>query len=247
MASGETTLSRRELRNYALLLAVVAILIVLLQRSCSKIQTVADLYEVSQDSLQKSKNILGQEFAVIMAFKSSRDKDLLRLKMKDSTIQWLQNTVEDYKGKLSAAIVVSNATTSRGTTPTVITKVDTVYQNGEVQLWPKYSTNWTGRWEEGYIEATKDSIFRVIRVKNEFEITVGEASNGWFRPRQSQVKVLNLNPNTLTQELRAFDVAHQEKRLGIGLHMGYGLTAGTSPQLSPYIGVGLDLRLISIK
>lgn len=222
---------------------VIAILVLLLMRSCSKSQEQEALYEATQDSLHKSTDLLGREFSVIMTLKGETKKSLLELKTKDSTIQWLQSSVENFKGKLNSAVVLSNRTVSSGSTRTVVTH-DTVYVNDGYSS-PIYSSSWDNNWEVGWIKATQDSIQHEIKIRNEFEITLGEVKNGFLKPKKSVVSVKNLNPNTITEELRSFEITHEPKRIGLGLHAGVGLGANLQP--TPYVGIGLDFRLISIK
>jgi len=228
--------------------AVVTLVVLLLWRTCSQAKDYKEmkgLYEAAQDTLVRAKDNLGREFVKISILTAESEKALLQMKSKDSTITWLQATVEDYKGKLASATVVSNSTTSSGSTGTIVTH-DTIWIDDTAYLIPVYETQWADRWEEGTIRATEDSIYRHIRVKNEFEITMGAESNGWFKKRQATVTVKNLNPNTITEELRSFQVDHHQKKLGIGIQVGYGISLA-SPIPSPYLGVGLDYRLISVK
>lgn len=221
-----------------ILIAIVAVLMTVMFKSCRENNQNKVLIEALNDSIEFSYDKLGRQSATISNLEAINEETLLKLESNDSTINWLKDVVKDFQGKLQLALVLSNTTSSSGTTNTIV-RIDTVTN------YPIYSTSWKSQWDEGFIEATKDSIKREIRIKNEYEFTIGTRSNKWFKPAESNVSIRNLNPNTLTNELRSFTIRERTKNLGIGLHAGIGITGDLT--LSPYLGVGIDYRLLSIK
>lgn len=215
----------------------VIILVLLLIGSCDKQKSAQDLYNATQDTLRVTVNKLGQQTASISVLKAADTKQFLKLKTQDSTILHLQDVVKDYKGRLATATVLSNTTSDVGTTATVVSFPDTSGNETKDILYPIYETQWNERWSVGSIRASRDSISRDIKVKNEYEITQGEEKRGLFKPRILTVNVKNLNPNTETVELRVFTVDVPNKRFSFGVQAGYGvLLNGTGT--GPYIGVG---------
>jgi len=225
------------------LLAAVAVIImaILLIGSCDRNRSMQSLYDATQDTLSIRTNELGQQIASIDALRASSAKDLLSLKTKDSTIIRLQGVVKDYKGKISSATVITNETSDVGTTVTVIGSSDTVFTDTETLVYPTYESVWDEQWSMGYITANKDSISRKIRVKNEFDITVGWANKGLFKKKEFEVSVLNKNPNTVTTELQTFKVEVPKKRFSFGVQAGYGLLIDKSGlSTGVYLGGGVS-------
>lgn len=217
--------------------AIIIVLILMQWKSCSDKKQINTINQYLQDELEVSVNKQGQQEATIKALQLQNELQFLTIKTKDSTIQWLQEVVKDYQGKLEYALVLANSTGSTGSTGTVVS-YDTIIQTNTI--YPIYSTMWENKWERGYIRATKDSIFRDIKINNEYEITVGNKKTGFLK-REYSVSVLNLNPNTLTSELRNVSFKPKQRRIGLGIHFGYGITG---KGLSWYAGGGIQFRLL---
>lgn len=219
------------------LLIVSLVLMGLLMDTCNSNKNLKEINASLNDTLVKTVDKLGRETATISNLEVENERMLMDLEIKDTILVWMREVVRDYSGKLQAAIVLSNRTNSTGSTRTIVEyKTDSAY--------PDYTTSWVNQWEEGKIVASRDSIFREIRIKNDYEITIGDRKNPWFKPKQSTVSIRNLNPNTLTQELRSVTIQERPKRLSLGLQVGYGLN---SSGISPYVGVGLNYNVLSLK
>lgn len=227
------------------LICAIVVLLGLFRWQYLKAKEAEDLTEAITDELEVSKNKLGQETASIKVLRAEKEATLLKLEAKDSAIIWLQRAVKEYKGAVNTAIVLRNATQSKGATETVVIR-DTVKVGGETQIADFYETKWSNKWEDGYILARPDSIFRDIKVKNDYQITLGSVKNGWFKPKEYEVQVLNLNPNTSTRELRSFQVTNKPKRISIGLQAGYGVGL-LDFKTQPYVGLGVQYNLIGVK
>lgn len=200
------------------------ILAFLLFKSCDRQTTLQDLNNAANDTLLQTRNKLGQQITSISVLTSEREKDFLKLRTQDSSISKLQKTVKDYRGKLTAATIASTQTTDSGKTVTVI-KTDTVYKDGKIELKPVYSTAWNETWSVGIIEARYDSIHRSIKTRNEFTFTHGYKRN-LFKKDVLKVEMTNLNPHTVTTELRSYSAKIPKKRfnIGLGVSCGYSLT-----------------------
>lgn len=232
------------------LLVIILILLALLWNQYNRAESAKDLNKQITAELKKEINEKGQEAAKIAIIQAEKKAAVLKLSTKDTVIKWLQNTVKEYKGALNTALVLSNQTGTTGATETVIIRDTTIIKEigGTVRIIERdiYETSWANHWEEGYILASKDSIYRDIKIKNDYQITLGKVKNGWFKPKEYEVEVLNLNPNTKTKELRTFQIQEKAKRLALGVQIGYGLGANDW-QMQPYVGLGLQLNLIGIK
>lgn len=231
-----------------LLVIVLLIILSMSIRKCNKQEQNINLYEASQDTLVSYKNKYGEQISQIKVLETNNKKMFLKMKTQDSTIIRLQKMVKDYEGDVSVATFLGNTTSSSGGSATIIKyiKHDTVIKDSIVYLYPQYETTWANKWEQGYILAKKDSIFRDIKIRNEFEITVGDAKNGWFKKKTNEVIVKNLNPNTITTELRTFELKQTDKKFYISLQGGYGIGLRNF-QPTPYVGIGVSYNLIGIK
>lgn len=237
-------MGRGEWNRTIVLSGAILALITIQFKSCSELSEYKRSFQASQDTIAKTRNKLGQEIAEKSAIIAFNEREFLRIQYKDSSLQALQKIVKSFEGKLSTAISIANKTNSIGNSPTKVTDDQILTRNDTVFVFPKYTSNWNDEWDEGQIIAQKDTIFRSIQIKNKYELTVGK-SNHWFKKNESQVKVLNLNPNTTTQEINAFQVQSQQKKLGISIQVGYGFSSGIKP--STYLGIGLGYQLISIR
>jgi hypothetical protein len=211
----------------------------------NKINDLEEVSDTASDSLETYRNQNGELVAEIKSFDLSNEKELLALKTQDKAIQRLQEVVKGFEGKLAAAIIASGETSDKGATATEISGGDTVKSGDTVFIYPIYSTEWAEKWSEGIIKASRDSITRDIKIKNDYSFTLGKKSNGWFKKREVVVEMTNLNPNTVTKELRSYNVRQEPKRLNLVVYGGAGYQFGVG--IVPQIGLGLGYTLISIK
>lgn len=221
--------------------SIAVILAFLLFRSCERTKGLQDLQTALNDTISQTRNSLNQQVTSISVLQAEREKDFLKLQSKDSTVKALQLLVKNYKGKVQSATVASTETTDSGKTVTVV-KHDTVFINGVPEVKPVYSTSWNERWSEGTIEAHHDSIHRSIKIKNEFTFTHGTKIN-LFKKDVLKVEMTNLNPNTVTTELRSYSVYMPKKRfsIGVGVSAGYSITT-----YKPDAVVGLNASFILV-
>ena len=224
--------------NTWLTVVLIIVIIALIYSGCEDQRQLKEqiaLYEASQDTLALSRNKAGQQQAEIALLVADKEKDLLKIKTQDSTLQKLQKVVKEYKGKLRSATVAGVKTADSGATVTTIIKHDTVLVEGEQKTFPVYKSQWNDKWSKGSITASHDSIIRDISIRNEFEITQGWKKQGFLKAKKPVVNILNLNPNTETQELRSFTVEPQKKRFSVGAGAMYGIDITT---LKPTVVVG---------
>lgn len=228
-------------------LVIIVIALVLMQlKTCKRVTDNQKLYNAISDTLTTYRNERGLVESYIDLIETNNEKQFLKLKTNDSTIKWLQTTVRHYKGKLNTALIANVNTTSEGGLKTIkITQTDTLTIDSIKYVFPEYAVDWSNKWEVGSIRANRDSIFRNIKIKNEYEFTIGKQKNGWFKKRESEVKLVNLNPNTVTKELRAFNISTKPKRWVFVLQVGYGITSELKP--TTYAGAGLGFVLFQIK
>jgi len=223
-----------------LLASIIIIMSILYLKSCESNSFKSELIISLNDTLSITKDEKGRQKAQIGVLKFEKEKDLLEIRTKDSSIIKLQDIVKDYKGKLKAAIILGNSTSDFGSSETIVI-LDTLH----LKQFPTYKTSWNEKWSKGTIIANKDSIHRNISFKNEFEITLGNVRNKLFRKKEFDVIVKNNNQNTYTEELRAFSVSPKSKKFNLALQIGYGINSNL--MLTPYLGFGLSYIVLGIK
>ncbi len=219
-------------------IGAIIILVIILFKSCDGNRSQTALYEASQAELETTVNELGQQTATIDALQAGSAKDLLSMETKDSTIMRLQEVVDGFEGNISSATVVSSESFDVGTTASTIIRVDTFYTDTGMVVFQVYKSAWDEKWSIGSIIASKDSISRSIKIKNEFDITVGWADKGWLKKDEFEVAILNKNPNTVVTELQTFKVEPPKKRWSVGPAVGYGVLINKNGISSGWIAGG---------
>lgn len=205
-------------------------------------------YEAIIDSLHTERDNMGRQTATIKALQFENEKAFTKIATNDSTIKWLQGVVKDFKGQVSSAVVAALGTIDFGGSGTTILPGDAVLLRDTIRLYPKYKTSWDEKWSKGEILATKDSIFRNIKIRNEMEMVIGEPKKGLkylFKSPEFEVSIKNNNPNTETKELRSFTVKNKQKHLGLGLSTGACLSGDF--KIQPYVGIGINYNIIEFK
>lgn len=201
-------------------------------------------YAAAADSLRYSKDSLTASIDVIQ---TEREKDFLKMRTDDSLIQRLQREVREYRGSLASATAIVQHTTDRGTSGTTLTLPDmdsltaSILATLPANEWPTYSTQWSDRWGSGSIIATHDSIYRDIRLINEFVFTTGRRRRGFFKRDELEVTVTNANPHTITTDMRSYAQKERRGRFAFSVHAGFGLQYGLLHQridIGPQFGVG---------
>ncbi len=223
---------------------IVAVLIGIMLRQCQEGNMMIDLHDATQDSLRISVNKNGEQKASISILATTNKKQFLNLQTNDTTIQKLQKVVKDYKGKIHSATVLGTSTADVGITRTITLPGDTVFRGDTIYIYKTYTSDWDEKWSVGSIVANRDSISRKIKIKNDFEFTTGLASQGFLKKDKLEVGILNKNPNTVTTELRTFEIDIPNKRFTVSIQAGYGIVmSGVSISTGPYVGVGVGFTV----
>lgn len=201
-------------------------------------------YNALEDTLRSTRDKDGLHKATIQSLEFENKRQLLSLKSKDSTIIWLQSVVKSFDGKIQNAIVLGISTAIKGTTPSTVLPGTFIIAGDTIHHYPKYESKWMNKWENGYILASKDSVYHLIKINNELEIIQGFKKKPLFSFKKIplEIQVKNLNPNTETKELRDFTVKNPETRFGLGVNAGVCFTGDL--QLKPYVGIGVQYTLI---
>lgn len=243
---------KKEFENITIFLILVLALIyasVLYNKNISLKQDLisqAVLIESLEDTVKVWRDKDSLSHAKILAIETLRVKDFLDIKTKDEEIKELQQLVKTYKDRLknkgSVTIFDSNTNVDIKTP----TKVDTVFidNNGEVIKKLVFKSEFNLQdWVIGTTEATEDSTSIKLKVKNEYNVIIGEESQGIFKKPKIFVEVINKNPFSETTKLRTYQVSSKPiKKFGVGPNVSYGMSEDF--QFKVFLGIGLQYNLI---
>ena len=152
-------------------------------------------------------------------------------------IALLKLEVKKYKGSVRSASVIKTVSKSDAVTKTVVEYIKDSCN-------PTYKTSWSNEWDSGTVVATKDSIKHDYKIKNTFSVIVGDEKEGFWKPRKTVLTVKSLNPNTSTEKSQVFVVEKKEKKIGVGLVVGYGVSIDNISHLNPIIGIGISYSIL---
>jgi len=166
--------------------------------------------EVLTDSLTKYRNKLGQEVAfrkIIVAQKNKAQlKYLKTLQSQDSVVKRLQKKLS----KRTSTLVGVD----------IVTKYDTVLKT-IVQLdsnnYPVYSFSVKDEWVNMFVKCTKDSSEVDLSMVNKVDIEVKHERLKWYKKKEMNIEVTQLNPYTGTDNVQGFTFQNKKKYNGLKL------------------------------
>ena len=211
--------------NWVIIVLIIIFTIILFRRcerdinTFSKIESLNDSIKYYKDSY----NVLHSKISIIEA------DDFTKLSVKDKEIQELQNLVKRYKNVQAATIIK----TETKVVEKIVNKLvlDTI--NSEEAYYSKFNLEdfvW------GEIIAKKDSTDLILNIRNDFNIV------SYYEKGKLVLDVSDKNPYSITNSQRSYINLPKQKKWGIGVNAGYGITKSG---LSPYIGLGVNYNLIS--
>lgn len=189
----------------------------------------------------KYSEINGKQQASIEILEFNSERDFKNLKSKDSIINRLQELQEVYKGRLNTLTGVVISLQESGSSLTIIER-DTVIVGDSIAVYPVYITEWSERWSNGRIRASKDSIWRSFEVIDDIDIIHGYKSSGLFKKKVLTVDVVSNNPNSKVKDLKSVQFKLKQNRFGFGINTGVGIDF-ISLKPCIYLGVGGHLRI----
>lgn len=183
------------------------------------------LIEQLNDSLRSYRDKEGKMISRISSIEVDNMSFFKQLELKDKTIQELQKLVK--KGTLAASIIKTE------------TKVDTVFRTTKIKdtVNITYETDFDVQgWIWGTVAINRDTTSLRVFTRDQYDIRLSKEKDGTY------IDVINHNPFSTTQEVRSVYKLPKQKKFGIGVNLGYGIT---SHGLSPYIGLGINYNLIN--
>lgn len=204
------------------------LLISLMFRECSdRNREISSKKLIAQlnDSLRSYRDKEGKMISKISSIEVDNMSFFKQLEVKDKTIKELQKLVK--KGTLAASIIKTEI------------KVDTVFRTTKIKdtVNVTYETDFDVQgWIWGTVAMNKDTTSLRVFTRDQYDIRLTKEKDGTY------IDVINHNPFSTTQEVRSVYKLPKQKKFGIGVSLGYGMT---SQGLSPYIGFGLNYNLIN--
>ena len=157
------------------------------------------------------------------------DDYFLKLKLKDKEINELQNLVKKYKNVKSATIIKTETK--------IVEKIVNKTILDTISNTPIYESSFNLKgyiW--GDIVAKKDTTNIKINIKNDFSIVTYKEKNKLI------LDVSDKNPYSITKAQRSYINLPKQKRWGLGINAGYGVSKSG---LSPYIGLGVNYNILN--
>ena len=199
-------------------------------KSCNNIIKNNRLIESLNDSISYYKDRNGILHSKISVMETERMKDFTKLNLTNKELKELQELVKKYKNVKSATIIKTETK--------VIEKIVNKTILDTISNTPIYESNFNLKgyiW--GDIVAKKDTTDIKISVKNDFSIVT-------YREKGKLIlDVSDKNPYSITKSQRSYINIPKQKRWGIGINAGYGIS---NSGLSPYIGLGINYSILNL-
>lgn len=235
-------------RLSAILIIIIALLLYytgcMTKKKNKEIDKLHTFIAALNDTLKLVKHSDSSNTASIKAFASDKVEDLLVMKIKDSTINALQDVVSKYKKQLKTggtAVVIKGETDISSNSPTIIeyTNYDTV----PIPIFPIYKSVHNNKWYTIKTKANKDSTYIDLKVTNSYDVVVSKEKGEWV------ADVTNHNPYSSTKSMRAYNVEIEkvrQKRINLAVFGGYGFTMQGQVRGAPIIGAGISYTILSL-
>ena len=116
------------------------------------------------------------------------------------------------------------------------TVYDTIVVNGEIGTLRSYQ--YSDRWASFKLDPLTNSL--EYATTDSLSIVKYNKKNGFLKKRSVAVQVISHNPKSTITGLTQFEIKQEAPRINLGFQVGYGIT---NNGLSPYAGIGLNIRL----
>ncbi len=189
--------------NIFLIIAIV-VLVFFLFRSCSSEKEYKSLIDQKNDTLKTFINKDGQQVAVIALMQSSIE-DFKKLNAgKDSSLKRLQKLVDAH----TIVATIHDVQTSNTIVSNQVTVIahDTIFKDSMAYVYPEYRDTISNKWEHFIMSATNKKFTLDYKLNNEFDYQIRYDRLKWYKPRVAEISATNLNPHTVTNELKSFAV-----------------------------------------
>lgn len=197
----------------------------------SVLKQIEGLYKISQDSLIIERNAKNEETARIEVFETENNQLFTSIKLKDKDINRLQNVILKYEkesGNLNTAIIISNETILhlQDSLRSLIIGYTHSIDSPSVS-YPIYQRSINKKWYAGTITMGWDTLDLSLKVKNDYDITIGDEKVSLFK-RKTYANITNLNPDTETKVIKVYDKVEKKNHTvrNVGIATGIGFIIG---------------------
>lgn len=237
--------------RFALMISVVLAVLFLIYNNIhlrEKLEESNNNIEALTDTLSVTRNKDSSQTARIMAFETQSAKDFLKIQSQEADIIRLQNLIRNNKSMMkpgASATVLSTETNVNTKTPTIVYSRDTIYQDNLVYLYPEYKSEINlSNWITGTSISNKDTTTLNLKVRNDYDVVIGDDRDHIFQKYKPYAEVTSHNPYTDIKTVRTHRVSvPAPKMMGVGVHIGYGMTLQQRPVWTPVISVGVNFNL----
>lgn len=221
-------------------IAIIIVLgILLMQKQCSSDRKFKQLRLEADADLVAIKLKNGQELSKMVVSESTYRNQVARLKDQNDSLS-LQLLEAIRRGKRpQSATVINTVTEVTKEIPVHVTYRDTINRNDTIYVYPEYSAEHHDEFVDISITANKDTLINLFRVINKMDVTWHRSRKGW------EIAVLNRNPYTHTEDIKSWTIEQREKRFGLGISAGYGVSVINGKiGLGPQVGISLNYSII---
>ena len=216
------------------LIILSAVLSLLLFRQCDKTKTLKNekqsVTNFLKDSITFYKNELGQEVANKTALQGDKN-----------TLETLLSKQIDSTGQLKRLVAKFRKVDAAGNI-TQVTKIDTIPIPYEVPVPCDFEREWEKKDKYYSINGFSDQngiTINSLEVPNTLSFAIGKKKKGLFNS-EYVIEAVNSNPNIKLAGLDSYSIKVPQKRLGVSLFAGYGLSRDG---ICPIAGIGLSYSI----
>nr|DAV49330.1 MAG TPA: hypothetical protein [Caudoviricetes sp.] len=212
-----------------LLIITITVIVIFNIKSCNNTIKNNKLIESLNDSINYYKDKNGILHSKISVIEVERTKDFTKLNLTNKELKELQELVKKYRNVKSATIIKTETK--------VIEKIVNKTILDTVSNTPIYKSNFNLKgyiW--GDIVAKKDTTDIKINIKNDFNIVTYKEKGKLI------LDVSDKNPYSITKTQRSYINIPKQKRWGLGINAGYGIS---NSGLSPHIGLGVNYNILN--
>jgi hypothetical protein len=197
----------------------------------SNLEQIESLYSISQDSLKTERNAKNEEIAKVEVLEAEQNTLFTQLHLRDKDINRLQNLIKKYEkenGNLNTAIIISNETilSLRDSLKSLIIGYTQDPDTPNVS-YPIYQREINKEWYSGNIIMGFNILDLSLKVKNDYDITIGDEKVSLFK-RKQYANITNLNPDTETKVMKVYDKKEKKTNFirNTGIAAGIGFIVG---------------------
>lgn len=231
----------------AILLGVAIFLGVTANKDKDSYREQVSLYNAITDTLKTWKDKDSLNNAKIQVMQTEKTADFLKIQNLTGTNLELQNLIKNKDKKikdLNTALIHKDETVYIDTLRMYYpVGGDTIIFSQSVLL-----DTINNKWINAKYGFNRGLSYLDLRVYNEYQITIGYEGGNLFRKGTPYGIVTNMNPYTLTKDMRVYQVSvPKQKRMGISFQAGFGGVydmKNSNISYGPYIGLGLNYNII---